>query len=65
MAEIPIRVVRYEGGYMNTVQVTVTPETTKERPGYVQPRVQVMSETDILNTFQITQAMQTWWTVGC
>lgn len=50
---------------MNTVQVTVTPETTKERPGYVQPRVQVMSETDILNTFQITQAMQTWWTVGC
>ena len=36
-----------------------------DRPGYVTPRVQVMSEKDILNTFQVTQAMQTWWTAGC
>lgn len=51
---------------MNSSQVAkVTPETKKDRPGYVPPRVQVMSERDILNTFQITQAMQTWWTAGC
>jgi len=36
-----------------------------ERPVYVQPRVQVMSERDVLNTFQVTQAMQTWWTTMC
>lgn len=51
---------------MKTAQVsTLAPEPRKERPAYVQPRVQVMSERDILNTFQITQAMQTWWVVGC
>ena len=33
-----------------------------ERPAYEKPRVQVMSERDILSTFQITQAMTTWWT---
>ena len=45
-----------------------TPKVTtekKERPGYVQPRVQVMTEKEVLNTFQVTQAMQTWWTAGC
>lgn len=35
------------------------------RPGYVQPRVQMMTEKEILSTFQVTQAMQTWWTAGC
>ena len=51
---------------MNTSQVSkVTPEPKKNRPGYVAPRVQVMSEREILNTFQITQAMATWWTAGC
>ncbi len=35
------------------------PET--KRPTYVKPQVQVMTERDILNTFQITQAMATWW----
>lgn len=33
----------------------------KPRPAYEKPRIQAMSEQDILNTFQITQAMQTWW----
>jgi hypothetical protein len=51
---------------MDTAKIVKsTPEPRKDRPGYVQPRVQVMSETEILNTFQITQAMQTWWTAGC
>jgi hypothetical protein len=51
---------------MNETQVKSTPETRKtDRPAYVAPRVQVMSEQDILNTFQITQAMQTWWMAGC
>jgi len=36
-----------------------------DRPAYVTPRVQVMSERDVLNTFQVTQAMQTWWTAAC
>jgi hypothetical protein len=51
---------------MNETQVKVSPEKNKaDRPAYVAPRVQVMSEKDILNTFQITQAMQTWWMAGC
>lgn len=33
----------------------------KARPAYEKPRIEAMSEQDILNTFQITQAMQTWW----
>lgn len=35
--------------------------TTDSRPVYESPRVQVMTEREILNTFQITQAMATWW----
>jgi hypothetical protein len=31
------------------------------RPNYEPPRIQAMSEREILNTFQITQAMSTWW----
>lgn len=35
----------------------------KERalPEYESPKIEVMTEKDVLNTFQITQAMQTWW----
>lgn len=50
---------------MNETQVKPSPEKNTERRAYVAPRVQVMSEKDILNTFQITQAMQTWWIAGC
>ncbi|HKB80185.1 MAG TPA: hypothetical protein VKH35_10745 [Thermoanaerobaculia bacterium] len=35
-----------------------------ELPAYEPPRLQVMSERDILNTFQITQSMNTWWIMG-
>ncbi len=44
------------------VLVDQTPETTSSRPTYERPAVRVMTETEILNTFQITQAMGTWWT---
>ena len=44
----------------NTV---VQPPT--QRPAYEPPRIQEMSEKDILNTFQITQSMSGWWTTGC
>ncbi len=37
----------------------------KPRPRYEKPRIQPMSEQEILNTFQITQAMATWWVAGC
>ena len=36
-----------------------------ERPRYEPPRIQVMTEREILNTFQITQSMATWWTTSC
>lgn len=32
-----------------------------DRPRYETPRIQLMSEKDILNTFQITQSMAGWW----
>ena len=37
----------------------------QELPRYEAPRIQVMSEREILNTFQITQSMATWWTTSC
>ena len=35
-----------------------------ERPQYETPQVRVMTEKEILNSFQVTQAMSTWW-VSC
>jgi hypothetical protein len=43
---------------------TETPRQ-EERPRYEPPKIQILSEQEILNTFQITQAMQTWWVAGC
>ena len=34
-------------------------------PRYEAPRIQMMTEREILNTFQITQSMATWWTTSC
>jgi len=40
--------------------------TPQARPLYETPRIQVMSERDILNTFQLTQSMNGWWaTMDC
>lgn len=38
--------------------------TTVQRPKYETPTIRVMSERDILNSFQITQSMAGWWTTG-
>ena len=34
------------------------------RPRYETPQIRVMTEKEILNSFQVTQAMATWW-VAC
>ena len=39
------------------------PASKAERPQYQTPKIQVMSERDILNNFQITQSMGAWWTI--
>jgi len=45
-----------------TTQHNETQSPTKlERPRYETPRIQAMSEKDILNSFQITQSMGVWW----
>jgi hypothetical protein len=43
----------------------MTAPQTLERPRYEPPRIQAMTERQILNTFQITQSMATWWTTAC
>lgn len=35
-----------------------------ERPKYQAPSIRVMSEQEILNSFQITQSMAMWWATG-
>jgi len=34
----------------------------QDRPQYQPPRMQQMSEREIMNSFQITQSMGGWWT---
>jgi hypothetical protein len=43
--------------------IKVTPAERKDRPQYEAPRMQQMSEREILNSFQITQSMAGWWTL--
>ena len=45
--------------------MTVEPVRDAVLPKYEQPRIQVMTEREILNTFQITQSMASWWTTSC
>lgn len=40
------------------------PEQPQDRPRYEAPRIQQMTEQEILNSFQVTQSMATWWTTG-
>ncbi len=42
-------------------ETKVATETVK--PRYETPRLQEMSEKEILNSFQITQSMGAWWTI--
>jgi hypothetical protein len=44
-----------------TAEKTATTKT--ERPRYETPRIQALTEKDILNNFQITQSMGGWWTI--
>ena len=46
------------------VRTVVEPRDEATRPLYEKPRIQTMTEQEILDTFQITQAMTTWWAVG-
>jgi hypothetical protein len=48
-----------------TNTATVAPDPVQSLPRYEPPRIQVMTEREILNTFQITQSMATWWTTSC
>jgi hypothetical protein len=41
--------------------VETLPETLVELPQYETPAVRVMTEDEILKSFQVTQAMATWW----
>jgi hypothetical protein len=41
------------------------PAVVNQRPRYEPPTIQVMTEKDILNTFQITQSMANWWVTTC
>jgi hypothetical protein len=48
-------------------QVQATASQTLEataRPTYEAPRIRVMTEQEILNSFQITQSMPGWWATG-
>jgi len=49
---------------METRPVAPVVEVKVERPKYETPRLQALTEKEILNTFQITQSMCGWWTTG-
>ena len=53
---------KLNGGVMT--EIVLETETALQLPVYEPPRLQVMSEREILNTFQITQSMNTWWIQG-
>jgi hypothetical protein len=41
-------------------------DVRNERPAYERPRMQMMTERELLNTFQLTHSMAGWWTtLGC
>jgi hypothetical protein len=44
-------------------EIAAQAETKTDLPRYETPRIQAMSEKEILNSFQITQSMGGWWTV--
>lgn len=46
---------------MKMQQPVVAKDAQVARPKYEKPRIQEMSEKQVLSTFQITQAMSTWW----
>jgi hypothetical protein len=55
---------RWRNAAMNTQPVADRTEEKSDLPQYEAPRIQVMSEKDILNFFQITQSMGMWWVMA-
>jgi len=47
---------------MNKPIDTQKTEAQQTLPRYEAPKIQAMSEKEILNSFQITQSMAGWWT---
>lgn len=50
-----------ESQTVNRLSIESKASPQSERPRYETPRIQEMSERDILNTFQLTQSMSGWW----
>jgi len=49
---------------MNLQPISIRETDDKELPRYETPRIQAMSEKEILNSFQITQSMGVWWNIA-
>jgi hypothetical protein len=54
-----------DGEVMNkTVDGQKTETKAQTLPRYEAPKIQAMSEKEILNSFQITQSMGVWWNIA-
>ena len=47
------------------IDIKSTEVQTQTLPRYEAPKIQAMSEKEILNSFQITQSMGVWWAIAC
>lgn len=47
-----------------TIDTKSTETQAQTLPRYEAPRIQAMSEKEILNSFQITQSMGVWWNIA-
>ena len=47
-----------------TIDSKNTESQAQTLPRYEAPKIQAMSEKDILNSFQITQSMGVWWNIA-
>jgi len=52
------------GGNRGGIMTSVVRVAVVERPHYETPTIRVMTEQEILSSFQITQSMAAWWTTG-
>jgi len=46
------------------IDTKATEAQAQTLPRYETPKIQAMSEKDILNSFQITQSMGVWWNIA-
>ena len=49
---------------MNTQAINTKGAEKQDLPRYETPRIQALSEKDVLNSFQITQSMGVWWNIA-